>query len=452
MLADEAKYGVWYFAHSDLARFSSDAPCFWEIYRNHDVTGALLLKLDAADSVGIVLKSGYLPTQHASLEQNVETVFSLLSKWPVRVCWDITHGAASYFQDEAIPRAPLHFGSPTAAQIATFKMLEAKNRVGEYLRAIFYSQEWSVGRVKEVPSYFIGRDVRANVTYMHRGWNGRFLADPCVFNRRSQTYVFCEEYQNKIGQGFIAGFQISSTGASPPQPAIREPYHLSYPQVFELNGQVFCIPESSGAMKACLYQAIDYPYRWQRVRTLLDGFGAADSTIVRFNGKWWLFCTSSEMLRRGHNAILYIWHTDDLFGTWKPHLRNPVKIDPRSSRPAGPIFDHQGRLYRPAQKCSRVYGEMIRINRIDVLTETDFQETPVGTIRPPVGKFGIHTISSAGEWCIVDAGRYVFRSEGFLTALSDAAKWTALALGFRRETLRGIARRLKKKNNGAVNS
>jgi hypothetical protein len=445
----EAKYGVWYFAHSDLARFSSAAPCFWEIYHNHNVTGALLLKLDRSDSAGIVLKSGYLPTQDASFERSVETVFSLLPRWPARVCWDIAHGAASYLQDKPIPHAPARHGNPTAAQIAGLKMLEAKNRVRDYLRETFYPVEWNVGRVKETPSDFIGRDVRADVTYLYPRRNGRFVADPCVFTRGSQTYVFCEEYQYENSRGSIIGSELSANGASSPQLAIVEPYHLSYPQVFELNGEVFCVPESNVAMKTFLYRAIEFPYRWQRVHTLLEGFGAADCTIVQFNKKWWLFCTSSEMLRRGHNAVLYIWHADDLFGTWTPHLRNPVKIDARSARPAGPLFTYQSRLFRPAQDCSREYGELIRINRIDVLTETDFKETVVGAIRSPAGAFGIHTISAAGEWCVVDVGRYVFRADGFVTALKDATRWAALGLGVRPEKLRSVARRFKKNNEAA---
>jgi hypothetical protein len=94
-----------------------------------------------------------------------------------------------------------------------------------------------------------------------------------------------------------------------------------------------------------------------------------------------------------------------------------------------------------------VYGGLIRINRIDVLTESDFRETPVGTIRPPVGEFdkGIHTISSAGELCLVDIRRYVFRGDGFITMLKDATRWTAVALGAQPEKLRSVARRFRRK-------
>ena len=445
-LADASKYGVWYFAHSDLALFSSDAPGFWEIYHDHDVTAALLLRLTSENSAGVVLKSAYLPTLHGSLKQNLETVFSLLPHWAVAVCRDITGGAAGYFGDQSIPRAPVHFNEPTVAQIRVLQVLEARNKSRDYLKVTFYSPEWNVAVVAEAPSDFIRRDARASVTYLYPSSRNRYLADPCVLERDSQIFVFCEEYQNKTGRGIVAAFQISEAGATPPKPMIQEPYHLSYPQIFEHDGDVFCIPESSKIGKVRLYRAIEFPNRWQCVQTLLDGFAASDSTIVKFNGKWWLFCTSSEMLLRGHNSVLYIWHADDLFGAWTPHVRNPVKIDARSSRPAGALFIHDGRLYRPAQDCSRSYGELIRINRIDVLTENDFRETPVGIIRAPLGKYDqcIHTISSTGDWCVVDACRHVFRSAGFLIALKDAVKNTALAFGVTPKTLTDMTKRLKR--------
>jgi hypothetical protein len=145
---------------------------------------------------------------------------------------------------------------------------------------------------------------------------------------------------------------------------------------------------------------------------------------LRFNGKWWLFCTSGKGPRSGDQSHLYIWHAPDLFGPWTPHGVNPVKIDVRSARPAGPFFEHDGQLYRPAQDCSRTYGGALRINRVEKLTELEFEETVVGRIRPPTGAYsrGIHTLSSAGEWCIVDAKRYVFNPSGILTICKDAAR------------------------------
>jgi hypothetical protein len=195
-----------------------------------------------------------------------------------------------------------------------------------------------------------------------------------------------------------------------PEAAIEEPYHLSYPQVFRYGDDVFCIPESGQARAVRLYRAIDFPYRWEHAHTLIQDFSAIDGTLLRRDGKWWLFCTSSESAQRGYNSHLYIWYASDLFGDWQQHAGNPVKIDVRSSRPAGPFFTHESALYRPAQDCSRTYGGAICLNRIDALSETEFKETVAGVIRPPLGRYseGIHTICCAAGDCIVDLKRHAF--------------------------------------------
>jgi hypothetical protein len=189
---------------------------------------------------------------------------------------------------------------------------------------------------------------------------------------------------------------------------------------------------------------VELPHRWELFHTLLEDFSAADSTLLRHDNKWWLFCTSSESFRRGHNSHLYIWYADELYGTWKPHPRNPVKIDIRSSRPAGQFFTHGGNVYRPAQDCSRTYGGALRINRIDKLSESEFEERTVGTITPPRKSYnkGIHTISLAGDYCIVDAKRYVFNRAGIMILCRLAGKAVLLRLGVRPQTLASIKKRL----------
>ena len=74
-----------------------------------------------------------------------------------------------------------------------------------------------------------------------------------------------------------------------------------------------------------------------------------------------LFCTN---LDEGYHSHLYIFYADELLGPWRPHSKNPVKIDVRSAGPAGPFFWYEGALYRPTQDCSRLYGGCINITRI----------------------------------------------------------------------------------------
>ncbi len=172
--------------------------------------------------------------------------------------------------------------------------------------------------------------------------------------------------------------------------------HLSYPYLIEEDGAIYCLPENSAAGRVTLLLAVRFPDRFEPAAVLLERFAGVDCTPFRHEGRWW-------MLAMNHHdqdvAKLFLFHADHLLGPWRPHRWNPVRCDVRNARPAGPPFVHEGRLYRPAQDCSRCYGGAIVINRIDVLTTEWFHETPMVRIQPdPNGPYpdGTHTLSPLG--------------------------------------------------------
>lgn len=443
-LWNAAKYGVWYFAYSDVARSSSGVPGFWEFYYHHDIIGAMLLKLAGPDSAGIVLKAAYLPARSDAVKGNTEAVFSSLSQFPVSVCRDIQAGTAQYLVDSPIPLPPERYGTPSRTQVLAVKIRELKNKLIHNVGREFFREDWSIARLAGTPPDYIGRDARAQIDRVWSHAGGTYLADPHIVLHEGHTYVFCEEFTYEEDRGRLVVGELPWREERP-KVVLEEPYHLSYPQVFRHDGAMFCIPESGQARKVCLYRAIAFPERWERVCALVDDFSAIDSTVVQFNGKWWLFCTSSEMAERGFNSHLYIWYADDLYGRWRQHAANPVKIDVRSSRPAGPLFTHENVLYRPSQDCSRGYGSAICLNRIDKLTETEFKETIAGVIRPPAGRYdqGIHTISQAGNECIVDVKRYAFYPRGGIALIKRFAKMIALNAGVPAHTLERLKKRYR---------
>ena len=301
--------------------------------------------------------------------------------------------------------------------------------------------DWTIGLLDASPADFVGREAQAGVSELLPYERGRFVADPFVIHRAGKAFVFCELYHYKDNRGVIAVCECGPQGLHRLTTVIDEPYHLSYPQVFEHDGSIYCLPESVDQKKVCLYKAIDFPYRWERTHTLLKDFAAVDSTLLQFQNRWWLFCTN---LDEGYHSHLYIWSSDDLFGPWKQHPRNPVKIDVRSSGPAGPFFSNNGQLYRPAQDCARVYGGLIRINRVDVLSETDFKETVVGAIHPPRGNYdrGIHTVASSEGLCVVDVLRDVFEPRAIAGVFTGSVGAVARRAGVPAMTIQAWKQRL----------
>ena len=52
---------------------------------------------------------------------------------------------------------------------------------------------------------------------------------------------------------------------------LKQPFHLSYPMVFESGSSIFMIPESGASNEVALYRFDDFPSGLNKVRVLLTG-------------------------------------------------------------------------------------------------------------------------------------------------------------------------------------
>jgi hypothetical protein len=227
-----------------------------------------------------------------------------------------------------------------------------------------------------------------------------YLADPFSFRHQGRDYIFVEQYLNTKGRGCIAVVTADRNGTTtPPQIVIEEPHHLSYPVVFEQDGQIWMIPESGAARSVSLYRAVEFPYRWTREACLVEGIECYDTTPLQHAGVFWFF-VSPRMWGATSWDVLSIYRADSLTGVWTPHVENPVLIDATLSRPAGAFIRQGGRTLRPVQDCSRCYGGALTFCQIDALDRSKFVQTPVGRIKS--GAFGCHTYNRQSGLEVVD--------------------------------------------------
>lgn len=191
-------------------------------------------------------------------------------------------------------------------------------------------------------------------------------ADPFLFPFNDELFLFFES-QAVSEHGRIEVIKTAdlkkfeSLGE-----VLKEPFHLSYPFVFECGSSVFMIPESYAANKVVLYKFEEFPNKLIRSRVLLNG-GYWDSSAIKHNGVWFLFTTSSIGLE--------IFYTDDLEnGRLTAHPLNPITTDPKYSRCGGCPLVVNDELCRIAQDGSGEYGRNIHILRINELSETAYDE------------------------------------------------------------------------------
>ncbi|WP_342722758.1 hypothetical protein AAFG07_26420 [Bradyrhizobium sp. B097] len=229
---------------------------------------------------------------------------------------------------------------------------------------------------------------------------GSYLADPFPFTHQGQDFIFVEQYSFRKKRGCIAVARANRDGtAGEPRIVLEEPHHLSYPFVFERDGQIWMIPESGEASNVSLYRAIEFPHRWAREACLIDRIEAYDCTPLFRNGRCWFF-VSPRQWRSTSWDVLDIYRAESLTAPWVPHAANPILIDASLSRPAGAFIEHGGQVLRPVQNCLRGYGDAITLCRIDALRLSGFSQTPVGVIR--AAGFGCHTYNRRSGLEVID--------------------------------------------------
>lgn len=200
-----------------------------------------------------------------------------------------------------------------------------------------------------------------------------FVADPFLVRDGDRLLMFFEvmNVDRKKGELAVAesrdGHRWNYLGV-----VLAETFHLSYPCVFEWQGEYYMVPETFEANSVRLYRASSFPMKWECVATLLEGSDFVDTSPVYFGGRWWLFLshTSSE--------DLHVYHAPDLFGPWLPHALSPVvSRNKHIARPGGRMLVFEGKLYRFAQDDHTVYGESVRAFEITELTPSTYAERAV---------------------------------------------------------------------------
>jgi len=340
-----------------------------------------------------------------SYARSMDVALEECSRWPalaLNVC-------------SALGRLPENPRTPGRNDASRLSLLALASRLACALIThlyvhLFVDARWTVGLIRGSPGSFLSEGYRPQIEWL-RDRSSDFLADPFVFGPRERRCIMGERVDRATQTGFITCLEIEDGGKIlEERDVMRSSTHLSYPYVFAHSGVWYMVPESAQDRCVALYRALDVPYKWERVATLIDGVATCDNTIVRHNGLWWLFCTHKS---RDSNLNLFLYHARDLLGPWKSHVANPVKTDIRSSRPAGMPFVAEGQLYRPAQDCAKAYGDAIVFSRVTALNEHEFSEEFVSTFRCDAAakdSHGAHTMSYSDGVMAIDSKTIVFAS------------------------------------------
>lgn len=245
----------------------------------------------------------------------------------------------------------------------------------------------------------------------------RYWADPFGWKRDGAFFIFCEEVLYAERRGHISVVPMDGQGnvLGPAVKIIEEPYHLSYPFLFEHEGELYLLPESGFANVLNLYRCVEFPYRWEKVRPVFEGVQYYDTTLLHHHGRWWLFATvrNPRRLQLPDHDLLLFSADSPLTKQWTPHPRGTIVRGFHRARPAGRLFQHDGRLFRPSQNCHDRYGGSLNINEVTQLDAAGYREKLVREIKPDwePGYIGVHHIDWHDGVLLMDAHRLIAETE-----------------------------------------
>lgn len=264
-------------------------------------------------------------------------------------------------------------------------------------------------------------------------------ADPFLFERDGVTWLFYERQDLTDMKGTLwccrlcgdpagerktsAGSQESAVSGTPsgtleecagmgaPVKVLEEPFHLSYPQVFEWNGDVYMIPESRAAGEVRLYRAVEFPFDWEFAGTLIAE-PCVDTTLLVREGLLYLYTYTDGRLRiyreaRGAGRKLP-GGADPEKSFSIPDFELICESEPdKTLRPGGRIIEDGERILRPSQDCRDIYGGALffleEVN--DMLVTKPVLELTPDKLSIEGGEFrpvGIHTYNSSKRFETID--------------------------------------------------
>ncbi|OAT51690.1 glucosamine inositolphosphorylceramide transferase family protein [Providencia heimbachae] len=260
------------------------------------------------------------------------------------------------------------------------------NIYNKIINRFFRRDEWMIAYYeKNIQPHEVAKEFN-NFTVLQNRKN-QFSADPFIIENDKGSYIFFEECPlKKGGKGILVCYDLNTDTS---QTIIEEDYHLSYPNVFKIENNYFMIPQSENHC-IDLYQAIQFPYQWEKCHTILKhGIFNFGDTNIYFNKNGKIQITTSAYDHVFNSNRLRIgWEIDNLFKS-KININNSelLSMSDESSRNAGNHTDLT--LF---QECSSGYGGgLVQKN-----------ENNMTHIERPKNFIGMHTYNSSANYTVID--------------------------------------------------
>ena len=281
---------------------------------------------------------------------------------------------------------------------------------------------WNIGFSQTTPTELLLTKQLGEIKWLKHHYKDRFFADPFFLNLSTEKIeIMVEEYQyiKKKGELVVLIIDRKNYSLIDRKELLEIDTHLSYPIDFTFNNKSYIYPENGASRRLSLYSmdlVIENGQSLYNVRYIRDILNEeklseislnnwlADSSMLEYHGKYYIFATITAS-----NDQLVIFQSNTPIGEFN-RLRN-IKMtnNVENSRPAGKFFRVGDSFYRPVQNCLGDYGRAVKVQRIDVLSDTELKETTVCELWPQSYRYnrGMHTLNfSSDNLCVIDGRGY----------------------------------------------
>lgn len=245
----------------------------------------------------------------------------------------------------------------------------------------------------------------------------RWCADPIPFFYEGKYYVFMEVFDKLKKKGYIGLSGFDSEGRlNKPIKIIEEPFHMSFPNVFEHMGEIYMVPECSASEQIRIYQMQGGHIEKWNFYYAFDGFKNIMDIAVCEGDNGNLYLLASEMNPANpYQARLLLFSLANLQD--RTHIQIELVWNQEeytyATRNGGNFIYRNGEMLRVVQHSTKdIYGKFVTLNRVNNLGKDGIQEEVIQKITPNYIRvhlpefiyrtWGTHTLGQSNKLEITD--------------------------------------------------
>lgn len=265
--------------------------------------------------------------------------------------------------------------------------------------------EWNIGILHQPITSLLDEEASTNVRWLPAPSEGNHRMEPFGYTAPDGqlNVLYRKKHRNNPIDEIARLRPKSDSVLKRSRSMLTTSASLHYPFVVERTDGVFAVISYPHQDRTELFRVAESNDRMEHVKTLLNR-ALSSPTLINFDGLWWLIGTDPDV----PDSVLLAYHGPAMDGPFVAHPLNPLKIDTAGIRPAGTPFLHGSDLWRPSLDTSDPATVSIILNRVDVLSTTQFHETAgrrLTGLRGTAYSNGIRTVCAMGDITLIDGLR-----------------------------------------------